>query len=148
MRILKSNKSYDLLSKTFDERTSEARFAGNDELLDDIFITHRSGDKFTVVRKAKSIREPFATVFHGRLVCDGECSFIKGYFTKHIIDYIISAILFAFIIVIRNEVLSRGEPSAAINIIAAMYLLLVFLLMMTFKNTKDKYIDFLKDITE
>lgn len=143
-----SNKNYDMLIKEFDERTSEARFAGNDEILDNIFVTERKGDRFILIHKAKALRDPFAAIFHGRIskTVDGTC--ISGYFTKSVLDYIITALFFVFLMIIRDEVISRGESPLTVNVIIAIYMLLALSFLLTFKSTKQKYIDFFKDITD
>lgn len=146
---LDSPKSHDELIKDFDERTSEARFAGNDAVLDNIFVTRRRGDRFTLVRKAKSLRDPFAAVFHGRIISNSDgTSSISGFFARSAVDYIAVILFFAFLMVIRSEVISRGEPVLTVNIIIVMYLLLAASFLMTFKSTKQRYIEFLKDITD
>lgn len=135
-----------MLIKEFDERTSEARFAGNDEILDNIFVAERKGDRFILIRKAKALRDPFATIFHGRISKNIDGTYISGYFTKSVLDYIITALFFVFLMIIRDEVIGRGESPLTINVIIVIYTLLALSFLLTFKSTKQKYIDFLKDI--
>ncbi len=144
---LYSKKQYEKLIVDFNERTCEARFAGNDEVLDNIFVTRRDGDRFILVRKAKSLRDPFAAIFHGRISKTDNGTCISGYFTKSVFDYIVVALFFAFLMIIRNEVISREEPLLTVNVIIAIYMILSLSFLITFKSTKQMYIDFLKDIT-
>ena len=75
----------ELISR-WDEYTSISRFAGSDETMDLVYISKRRGNRVKLVRKAQLSREPFSTVFRGRIKNSKNGSEIVGCFTKSLLD--------------------------------------------------------------
>ena len=80
--IMKSKLTKRQLAERWDERTSPQRFAGSDDMFDNIFVADRKGDKIKVAFKPRTGTYLFSTVFRGRITEDEEGSAITGKYTK------------------------------------------------------------------
>ena len=144
---LKSNLSKEQLLSRWDERTSPARFAGNEDLEDNIYMAKRKEDKVTLIRKARGAWDPFATVFKGTISSDGEKSVLLGSFGKRTLDYLILFALgvldFLFYFYASPE---RQTQSMAAFCVAFAVILIV--LAIPLPSARKRYTAFLKDITE
>ena len=89
MLHLESRYSTEQLLARWDERTSLARFAGNDDVLDVIYVASRKKNRVFLIRKARRTLDPFATVFRGRIFPCGDGSVLQGSFSKRLFDYIL-----------------------------------------------------------
>lgn len=147
MILLRSRFSKEELVARFDEMTSPARFAGNDDYDDNIFMATRKKDKITLIRKARNAWDPFATVFKGEIVSDGENSILQGAFGKRLLDYLIliglGVLDFLFYFYASPE---RQTKSMAGFCIAFAVLLIV--LAIPTRSAKKRYKTFLEDITD
>jgi len=143
---LVSEHSENELYLRFDERINPARFAGNDDVMDLYFYGSRKGSRIKLTRRTGISRDPFSTVFRGKIVRTEEGSEIRGFFTKGFLDYIFVSIGLFFIFAIYMVVKSRDASLTAINTILIASLVLAILLLNTWRGTKKRYIDFLKDI--
>ena len=92
--IFKSNYGKEELIARIDDLTSEARFAGADEINDWVFQSKRKDDRIKIVRKPKNAYDPFAAVFRGKIVGLENGSAIKGVYTKSVFDYVFSFFVF------------------------------------------------------
>ena len=93
MLSLESKHNASALSSRWDERTSPARFAGNDDVLDMIYFAKRKGNKVFLVRKGSRSLDLFATVFRGQILPRGEGSVLQGSFSKRLSAYLLLAVL-------------------------------------------------------
>lgn len=146
MLFLKSAYSAERLTVRWDERTSLSRFAGNDELMDNIFVAKRKGDRVILIRKARSAWDPFATVFRGRIVSSDGGSAIKGHFTKRLSDYCLLLLLLladGYFCLRLREMGKLGVSAAAGCLVFAAILLL---LAVPLRAPRRRYRTFLKDI--
>ena len=101
--------SVEELSQRWDDYTSPARFAGSDDTMDLIFVAKRNGNKVQLVRKARTVREPFTCVFRGKIKKTDKGSEISGVFTKSFFDYVLVGLLMAFMLYLRTIVIERGR---------------------------------------
>ncbi len=92
----------------WDERTSPQRFAGSDDMFDNIYIAHRGGDRVRLAFKPRSGPDLFGTVFRGRITRNGEGSAITGVFTKTGADYLLATVLAVVMAVILKAMYDRG----------------------------------------
>lgn len=145
---LKSRFSSEVLKQRWDDYTSPARFAGSDETMDLVYVSKRAGSNVTLVRRARSAREPFSCVFRGKIRQTESGSEIKGIFTKSIFDYSLVAIVMGLLFYIRGSIIERGESVDTINIIIAFSLVAAFLLLVNYRPTKRKYVEFISRITD
>lgn len=142
-----SDYSSDELIERWDEYTSPARFAGSDDTMDLIFVAKRNKNKVKLVRRARTVRDPFSCVFRGKIKKIGQGSEIKGCFTKSYFDYLLCAIAFALLLYIRSFVIERGSSLGAMNTISIVAIVGGILLMSNFRPTKRKYAEFIYKIT-
>ncbi len=142
-----SDLSYDELVAQWDEHTSPARFAGNDDSMDLIFVSKRKGNKVKLVRRARTAREPFSTVFRGKIVETEKGSEVVGYFTKALSDYAFAAGLIALLFYIRSIIIERAEALNTINIFLVIAIAGCSLLLMNLRPAKRRYADFIYRIT-
>ena len=140
--------SLEELQYRWDEFTSPARFAGSDENMDLVFVSHRKGNKVRLVRKATASKEPFTCVFSGKLNKTENGSEVVGSFRKTIFDYIIVGALLLVLFYIRMVIMSRGENLGTINILLVFALAGGTLLLRNSRRTKRLYSEFIFRITE
>ena len=136
----------ELISR-WDEHTSISRFAGSDETMDLVYISKRRGNRVKLIRKAQLSREPFSTVFRGKIRKNKNGSEIVGCFTKSIIDYVIVSILLAALFYMRSVVLLRGNDPITINNLLAIIIVASIVLLYNFRSGKRKYAEFICRIT-
>ncbi|MBO5870758.1 MAG: hypothetical protein J6Q89_08420 [Clostridia bacterium] len=90
------------LMERWDEFTSPARFSGSDDTMDLIFVSKRNENKVKLIRRARSTRDPFSTVFRGKIIKTEKGSVISGVFTKSILDYITVALVLVILFYLRS----------------------------------------------
>lgn len=142
-----SDMSVDELVEKWDEYTSPARFAGSDDTMDLIFMANRKGKKVKLVRRARSNREPFTSVFRGEISETRHGSKISGFFTKSIIDYCFIGCLIGLLFYIRNVFVERGDSLNTINVLLSFAIIGGLLLLYNTRASKRKYADFISRIT-
>lgn len=137
----------------WDERTSAARYAGNDGELDNVFVAKRNGDRIRLVRKARNLIDPFATVFWGRLQplpevrSENGCkSVLTGFFGKSVLDYVVLAILTGIDGFIFFRALLDGTLNTTVIAGCAAFLIVFVLLAVPTKSARDKYTELLDEI--
>lgn len=148
MANFKSEHTKEELKRRWDEYTSPARFAGSDDHMDLIFVAKRSGDRVKLLRRARTMADPFSCVFRGKICSDGERSSIKGIFTKRIVDYFSVLILLAIMFFMRSEVIAHGDDPYTINVLIAASSVLGLLLLYNSRRSKRYYADFIARITD
>lgn len=148
MLVLKSSQTPEELMLRWDERTSPARFAGSDELMDSIFMASRKGDRVFLIRKASGALDPFATVFRGRIVSCGTGSAIKGCFTKRLFDYLALLALGALDWLIYARALESGNASESLTVACIAIAVLLLLIAVPLRGARRRYREFLEEITE
>ena len=131
----------------WDERTSPQRFAGSDDMFDNIYIAHRGGDRVRLAFKPRSGPDLFGTVFRGRITRNGEGSAITGVFTKTGADYLLAFVLAAVMAVILKAMYDRGLGVMNLYIGMALCAAVLALYLWPKRTSKKKYSAFLKDIT-
>ncbi len=142
-----SNYSVEKLIESWDDFTSPARFAGNDDTMDLIFISKRRGNRVKLIRRARFSREPFSTVFRGRIRKTKNGSEIVGVFTKTIFDYVFSAAVLALLFYIRTIIIERSGALNTINVLLAASIMIFALLLFNTRGSKRRYADFISRIT-
>lgn len=142
-----SELSIDELTENWDEFTSPARFAGSDDTMDLIFVAKRKENKVKLVRRARTVREPFSCVFRGEIVKTEQGSEIKGSFTKSYFDYILCAAVLGILFYIRSFIIERGASLGAMNTLLIAAIIGSILLLANFRPTKRRYAEFLYQIT-
>lgn len=147
MTVFPSKYSSEELTKRWDEYTSPARFAGNDDNMDLIFVSKRNGSKLNLVRRARASREIFSSIFRGKIVATDNGSEIQGYFTKSIFDYVSVVAIIGILFYIRTLVIERGGNINAINTLLAAGIIGGMLLLINTRRTKRKYAEFIFRIT-
>ncbi len=135
------------LIRRFDERLSPARYAGNDDVMDLKFVGTRRGNKIKLFRRSGTSGLFFSSVFRGQIVTEDKRAIIKGYFTKSIADYFLSAFWLGFVYIIFQSAKQRGTTMSTANFLAGASILAVILLLRTGKKTKKEYIEVLLDVT-
>ena len=132
----------------WDDRTSPARFAGNDGVMDDIFMARRKHDRVFLIRKGRNTWDPFSTVFRGRIVSATTGSVLKGCFTKRLSDYFLLSILMLIDIYFGwRGYLMDGFTGTTAFVCIAVFVALV-LLAIPLPSARKKYTAFLKEITD
>ena len=144
----KSDFSFETLKERWDDFTSPARFAGNDDTMDLIFVSKRKDEKVRLVRRARNAFEPFACVFRGKIVKNEQGSEIVGCFTKSWIDYIVIALIFALLFYIRTLIEARGTGMGTINGLLILAIAFSAVLLTNRRATKRKYAEFIYRITD
>ena len=147
MLVLESKEAPEQLAQRWDEKTSPARFAGNDELMDNIFIASRKKDRVFLIRRASGALDPFATVFRGRIVPCGSGSAIKGRFTKRLFDYFLLLLLAGLDGFVYSRALEGGGASPSVTGFCIAFALLLLLLAVPLRASRRRYRDFLEGIT-
>lgn len=147
MLSLKSTHSVSQLIARWDERTSPARFAGNDDVLDTVYRAKREEDRVFLIRKGSSSIDPFTTVFRGKISGDGEGSVLEGKFTKRAFDYVFLALFLVLDIAfaLRSYLLGDLTPGGMIG--CGIFAALMILLAIPTPWAKKRYTAFLRDIT-
>ncbi len=135
------------LAERWDDYTSPARFAGNDDTMDLIFMGERNGDKVRLVRKARTVREPFTCVFRGRIKKTEKGSVIEGVFTKSIFDYLLVGLLIAFMFYVRTIVVERAGSLVSVNALLAITVVGGVALLLNYRSAKRRYAEFIFRIT-
>ena len=148
MLILKSRCTPSALVLRWDERTSPARFAGNDDLLDDIYIAHREDRQVFLIRKGRGTWDPFSTVFRGKIVSYEGGSAIKGHFCKRFFDYLVLALLLLLDIYFAYRGFAMERFSISTGIVSVLFGAGVILLGIPLPPVRKKYMIFLKEITD
>lgn len=148
MLALNSNLTVEALERRWDEQTSPARFAGSDELMDNIFIASRKEDRVFLIRKASGALDPFATVFRGRILPRGEGSVLKGRFTKRLFDYVLLLALFALDAAVFLQGLLAGEADASLAGWCGGFALVLLLLAVPLRSARRRYRAFLESIVQ
>ncbi len=147
MLFLKSRYSPEQLAARWDACTSPARFAGNDELLDTIFIASRKKDRVFLIRKASGALDPFATVFRGRIVSCGGGSGIKGHFTKRLFDYLILLLFALADVFFYWRGMRAGPVSSSMTAGCIVFAIILLLLAIPLRSPRRRYRAFLEEIT-
>ncbi len=148
MLVLQSRFDPSRLKERWDERTLPARFAGNDSVLDDVFIAKRNDDRVILIRKASGTWDPFSTVFRGRIQ-SAECgSVLRGYFSKRLFDYIVLVLAFLLEIYFSWRGYTMGAWSFSSTVVCCLFTLGLGLLAVPFPSARRRYIVFLKEITD
>lgn len=145
---IKSGLSLEELVRRWDERTSPQRFAGGDELFDNVFIAERNGEKIKIAYKPKSGPDLFSTVFRGRLIKNGERSAISGLFTKAGVDYILACALAVVFFAVMKAVSDRGAGVTVIYAGCAVFAAVMILFLIPKKSFKKKYLELFEDIVQ
>lgn len=148
--VFKSGKTKEQLIKSFDEHTAAHRFAGSDDILDDIYISKRKGNKVFLAHRPRNVHDLFATVFRGRIVELPEGSAIKGIFTVGIFDYLLVLLAGSAYGYIIYEIYARAHGRNAAQTIGLVLLGLAvaYLALRTGKKAKDSYKELLEKIAE
>ena len=146
MLMLKSKLTKEALTARWDDRTAPARFAGNEDLEDNIFMATRKGDKVTLIRKARGAWDPFATIFKGKITSDGEYGILEGTFGKRVLDYAIliglGVLDFLFYFYASPERQTRSMAGFCLC-----FAVILILLAIPTRSAKKRYRAFLEDIT-
>lgn len=142
-----SDFSPEILKERWDDYTSPARFAGNDDTMDLIFVSKRKNEKIRLVRRARAAFEPFACVFRGKIKKTGQGSEIVGVFTKSWIDYIVISGIFALLFYIRSLIEARGTSLGTINSLLIFAIAFAFVLLTNRRSSKRKYAEFIYRVT-
>ncbi len=134
------------LTARWDERTSPQRFAGGDDLFDNIYIARRSGDKVKLAFKPRSGPDLFSTVFRGRITGGESGSAITGSCTKSGADYALACVLAVIMAVMLKAMYDRGLGVVGLytGMLICAAVLAVYLLPK--RGARKKYAEFLKDI--
>jgi len=135
------------LIEKWDEFTSPSRFAGSDDTMDLIFVAKRSGERVKLVRRARLNREPFSSVFRGKIVKTEQGSKLTGFFTKSIFDYITVGLIIGLLFYIRAGILARGDSLNTINTLLVCSIIGGGLLLYNTRAAKRRYADFITRIT-
>ncbi len=146
MLFLKSKCSEAELTDRWDERTSPARFAGNDDLFDAVFVAKRKQNRVTLIRKARGAWDPFATVFRGRIVPLQDGSAIKGHFTKRLLDYGLLLLLLLADGYFCFRLQDMGKLSTAASVGCLVLAAILLLLAVPLRASRRRYRAFLQDI--
>lgn len=148
MLSLESKHSVSALSSRWDERTSPARFAGNDDVLDMIYFAKRKGNKVFLVRKGSRSLDLFATVFRGQILPHGEGSVLQGSFSKRLSAYLLLAVL----LVLDGAFAAKAYSIGVLDWAGAMGCLLVAALLILaaipLPGAKKRYTAFMREITD
>lgn len=146
MLVLESKFTPEQLAQRWDEKTSPARFAGNDALMDNIFIASRKEDRVFLIRRASGALDPFATVFRGRIVPCGSGSAIKGRFTKRLFDYLLLLVLAFLDGFVFYRAMDEGSVSPSVTGFCIAFLVLLLLIAFPLRAPRRRYREFLEEI--
>ena len=142
-----SDYSPEELLERWDEFTAPSRFAGNDDTMDLIFISKRKNNKVKLTRRARIAREPFSSVFHGKIRKTEKGSEIAGFFTKSPFDYAIVGVILVLLFYVRGLIIDRGGDLQTVNILLGVGIVCGLALLFSFRHSKRKYADFIFRIT-
>ncbi len=148
MLFLESRYSPEQLLARWDERTSPARFAGNDDVLDVIYVASRKKNRVFLIRKARRALDPFTTVFRGKVLPYGEGSVLQGSFSKRLFDYLLLLALLALDIFVYQRASASGLATSGFSAGCVLFACLLILLAIPFPRAKKQYLSLLKEITE
>lgn len=146
--IFKSNYGKKELISRFDDLTSEARFAGADEMNDWVFQSKRTDDRIKIVRKPKNAYDPFASVFRGKIVETEHGSAIKGVYTKSVFDYISAFIVFFIYFSICAKYYNMSEDKTNPTVMIFVGIAIILLLFSSLPHTRKRYGEFIRRVTE
>ncbi|MCH5182820.1 MAG: hypothetical protein J1E00_01465 [Oscillospiraceae bacterium] len=146
MLVLESKFTPEQLTQRWDEKTSPARFAGNDALMDNIFIASRKEDRVFLIRRASGALDPFATVFRGRIVPCGGGSAIKGHFTKRLFDYVLLLVLAFLDGFVYYRAMEEGSVSPSVTGFCIAFVVLLLLIAVPLRKPRRRYREFLEEI--
>ncbi len=135
------------LIERWDERTSVARFAGSDETMDLVFVSKRRDSRVKLMRRARSVRDPFASIFYGKIRSNEKGSEVVGFFAKSLLDYILIGTVLALLFYIRSCVVARGEQLETINTLLVVGIIGAVALVWNTRKSKRRYADFISEIT-
>ncbi len=147
MLSLNSSHSPKALLSRWDERTSPARFAGNDDVLDTVYRAKRKGNKIFLIRKGYSSVDPFVTVFRGEIAQTEKGSVLRGTFTKRAFDYVLIFLFLALDIAFAARSYLMGSLTYTGLAGCALFAVIMILLAIPMPSAKRRYTEFLKDIT-
>lgn len=136
------------LTARWDDFTSPARFAGNDGVLDDIFIARRKDNRVYLIRKGRNTLDPFSTVFYGKILSTATGSILQGHFRKRFFDYLILVILLLLDVYIAYRGYVAEGFSASTTIVSLVVAVSLILLAIPLPPARNRYTAFLKKITE
>ncbi len=145
--IYKSNYGKEELIARFDDLTSEARFAGADELNDWVFQSKRTDDKIKIVRKPKSAYDPFASVFRGKIVATEYGSAIRGVYTKSVFDYVFTFFVFFIYFGVCAKYYGSADDKTTPTVMIFAGIAIILLLFSSLPHTRKKYGDFIRRVT-
>ena len=148
MLTLESRYSPEQLLARWDERTSPARFAGNDDVLDLIYVASRKDNRVFLIRKARRTLDPFATVFRGKIVSCGNGSALQGSFSKRFFDYFVLLAMLAIVVFVYHRASISGLATTSFSVGCVLFACLILLLAIPLPHAKKKYLSFLKEITD
>lgn len=148
MLILESRYSPEQLLARWDERTSPARFAGNDDVLDVIYVAVRKKNRVFLIRKARRTLDPLTTVFRGKIISYGSGSALRGNFSKRLFDYLLLLALLALDIFFYHRAFSAGLASDTFSVGCVCFAVLLLFLAIPLPRAKKKYLAFLREITD
>ena len=137
-----SNYSVNEFIERWDEFTSPARFSGSDDTMDLIFVSKRNENKVKLIRRARSNRDPFSTVFRGKIIKTEKGSAVSGIFTKSIADYISVTLVVAFLFYLR----SVSETN--LNLLLSCSIIGGVLLLYNTRASKRRFAEFICRITD
>ena len=146
--IMKSKLTKRQLAERWDERTSPQRFAGSDDMFDNIFVADRKGDKIKVAFKPRTGTYLFSAVFRGRITEDEEGSAITGKYTKSDADYVIAGILVIIFTAVLKALYDRGIGAIKIYIGMLICAAVLFVFLVPKRGAIKKYRELFKDITQ
>ena len=146
--IFKSKYGKDELIARFDDLTSEARFAGADEMNDWVFQSKRTGDKIKIVRKPKSAYDPFASVFRGRIIETEYGSAIKGVYTKSVFDYVFAFFVFLIYFTVCAKYYGSADDKTTPTVMILAGVAILLLIFSSLPHTRKRYGNFIRRVTE
>lgn len=147
MLSLNSSHSQKALLSRWDERTSPARFAGNDDVLDTVYRAKRNGNKVYLIRKGYSSVDPFVTVFRGEIVQSERGSVLQGRFTKRVFDYVLILLFLVLDVAFAARSYLMGSMTYTGLAGCALFAAIMILLAIPMPSARKRYTEFLKDIT-
>ena len=148
MLFMESRYSPEQLLARWDERTSPARFAGNDDVMDVIFMASRKKNRVFLIRKARRTLDPFTTVFRGKIIPYGDGSALQGNFSKRLFDYLLLLGLLALDVFVYQRASSAGMLTTGFSVGCVVFACVLLLLAVPFPRTTKHYRVLLKEITE
>ena len=146
--ILESHFSPSELIQRWDDRTSPSRFAGNDSILDDIYIAHRNNNRIFLIRKGRGTLDPFTTVFRGKILASSTGSMVKGYFGKRVFDYLVVAFFLYLDIYFSYRGYLIDKFSVSTAVICSIVAIVLIMLAIPLPSVRKQYTSFIKEITD